>query len=149
MEHSEFNAKDLGISRLCANAAGSQAMVIVRILVGFSISVSSGVVPLHSSCIINDGQTGTQETLDGPVPGLLLPENFASRICAKAVVLSLGVHWISNFMIGLMFLNLVKRFGVSSVYLGFPTVHVAAVFYVAKNAWWKQRVLHWKKLSGS
>ncbi|CAM6028262.1 unnamed protein product [Sphagnum balticum] len=33
-----------------------------------------------------------------------------------------------------MFLNVVKRFGVSSVYLGFPTVHVAAVFYVAKNA---------------
>jgi hypothetical protein len=30
----------------------------------------------------------------GPVPGLLLPENFASRICAKAVVLSLGVHWV-------------------------------------------------------
>jgi hypothetical protein len=31
----------------------------------------------------------------------------------------------------------------------FPTVHVTAVFYVAKNAWWKQRVLHWKRLSGS
>ncbi len=56
---------------------------------------------------------------------------------------------ISNFMIGLMFLNAAKRFGVSSVYLGFPTVHVAAVFYVAKNAWWKQRVLHWKKLNRS
>ncbi len=28
------------------------------------------------------------------MPGLLLPENFASRICAKAVVLSLGVHWV-------------------------------------------------------
>jgi hypothetical protein len=58
---------------------------------------------------------------------------------------------ISNFMIGLMFLNVVKRFGVSSVYLEFPfpTVHVAAVFYVAKNARWKQRVLHWKKLSRS
>jgi hypothetical protein len=218
----------------------------------------------HSSCIINDGQTGTtrnswwsvsqawymvtvslcihenvahegiQSTVikfgwllwcwyalpfslgAGPVPGILLPENFASRICAKAVVLSLGVHWvretdasrvnlqprlpvlptqfeldllvdswshstslvqglscevvskflvqgsatpvlrrwvvwvqISNFMIGLMFLNVVKRFRVSSVYLGFPTVHVAAVFYVAKNARWKQRVLHWKKLSTS
>ncbi|CAK9270117.1 unnamed protein product [Sphagnum jensenii] len=139
MEHSEFNTKDLGIAAdsgtPSANAAGFQAMVIVRILVGFSIGVSSGVVPLspmglpteihgalgsvnqlsicvgillaliaglplvnnfawHSSCIINDGQTGTQETLDGPVPGLLLPENFASRICAKAVVLSLGVHWV-------------------------------------------------------
>jgi hypothetical protein len=52
-------------------------------------------------------------------------------------------------MIGLMFLNAVKRFGVSSVYLGFPIVHVGAVFYVAKNAQWKQRVLHWKILSWS
>jgi hypothetical protein len=30
----------------------------------------------------------------GPVPGLLLPEIFASRIRAKAVALSLGVHWV-------------------------------------------------------
>jgi len=69
----------------------------------------------------------------GPVPGLLLPEIFASRIRAKAVALSLGVHWISNFMIGLFFLNVVKRFGVSSVYLGFSAVCVAAVLYIANN----------------
>lgn len=31
----------------------------------------------------------------GPVPALLLPEIFASRIRAKAVALSLGVHWVS------------------------------------------------------
>ncbi|KAJ0472204.1 putative major facilitator, sugar transporter, MFS transporter superfamily [Helianthus annuus] len=29
----------------------------------------------------------------GPVPALLLPEIFASRIRAKAVALSLGMHW--------------------------------------------------------
>nr|GFA64842.1 plastidic glucose transporter 4-like [Tanacetum cinerariifolium] len=40
----------------------------------------------------------------GPVPALLLPEIFASRIRAKAVALSLGMHWISNFVIGLYFL---------------------------------------------
>lgn len=31
----------------------------------------------------------------GPVPALLLPEIFASRIRAKAVALSLGMHWVS------------------------------------------------------
>lgn len=30
----------------------------------------------------------------GPVPALLLPEIFSSRIRAKAVALSLGVHWV-------------------------------------------------------
>lgn len=32
----------------------------------------------------------------GPVPALLLPEIFASRIRAKAVALSLGMHWVSD-----------------------------------------------------
>nr|KJB08387.1 hypothetical protein B456_001G081100 [Gossypium raimondii]KJB08389.1 hypothetical protein B456_001G081100 [Gossypium raimondii] len=32
----------------------------------------------------------------GPVPALLLPEIFASRIRAKAVALSLGTHWVSH-----------------------------------------------------
>lgn len=32
----------------------------------------------------------------GPVPALLLPEIFASRIRAKAVALSLGMHWVSE-----------------------------------------------------
>ena len=32
----------------------------------------------------------------GPVPALLLPEIFASRIRAKAVALSLGMHWVSK-----------------------------------------------------
>lgn len=34
----------------------------------------------------------------GPVPALLLPEIFASRIRAKAVALSLGMHWVSKFL---------------------------------------------------
>ncbi|EFH47964.1 GLT1 [Arabidopsis lyrata subsp. lyrata] len=69
----------------------------------------------------------------GPVPALLLPEIFASRIRAKAVALSLGMHWISNFVIGLYFLSVVTRFGISSVYLGFAGVCVLAVLYIAGN----------------
>ncbi|KAI8534437.1 hypothetical protein RHMOL_Rhmol10G0089600 [Rhododendron molle] len=69
----------------------------------------------------------------GPVPALLLPEIFASRIRAKAVALSLGMHWISNFIIGLYFLSFVTKFGISSVYLGFSTVCLLAVLYIACN----------------
>lgn len=69
----------------------------------------------------------------GPVPALLLPEIFASRIRAKAVALSLGMHWISNFVIGLYFLSVVTKFGISKVYLGFASICVLAVMYIAGN----------------
>ncbi|OVA12997.1 Sugar/inositol transporter [Macleaya cordata] len=69
----------------------------------------------------------------GPVPALLLPEIFASRIRAKAVALSLGMHWVSNFVIGLYFLSVVNKFGISSVYLGFSMVCILAVLYIAAN----------------
>ncbi|KAH6799284.1 plastidic GLC translocator [Perilla frutescens var. frutescens] len=69
----------------------------------------------------------------GPVPALLLPEIFASRIRAKAVALSLGMHWISNFVIGLYFLSVVNKLGISAVYLGFASVCVIALMYIAGN----------------
>ncbi|GKV16781.1 hypothetical protein SLEP1_g27373 [Rubroshorea leprosula] len=69
----------------------------------------------------------------GPVPALLLPEIFASRIRAKAVALSLGMHWSSNFVIGLYFLSVVNKFGISSVYLGFAGICFLAVLYIAGN----------------
>lgn len=69
----------------------------------------------------------------GPVPALLLPEIFASRIRAKAVALSLGMHWVSNFIIGLYFLSVVNKFGISKVYLGFASVCFLAVIYVMNN----------------
>lgn len=69
----------------------------------------------------------------GPVPALLLPEIFASRIRAKAVALSLGMHWISNFVIGLYFLSVVTKFGISKVYLGFASICLLAVMYIAGN----------------
>ncbi|KAB2612474.1 plastidic glucose transporter 4 [Pyrus ussuriensis x Pyrus communis] len=69
----------------------------------------------------------------GPVPALLLPEIFASRIRAKAVSLSLGMHWISNFAIGLYFLSFVTKFGIGRVYFGFAGVCLLAVLYIAGN----------------
>ncbi|CAN6445118.1 unnamed protein product [Victoria cruziana] len=69
----------------------------------------------------------------GPVPALLLPEIFASRIRAKAVALSLATHWVTNFVIGLYFLNVVNKYGISTVYLAFSVVCVLAVVYISGN----------------
>lgn len=42
-------------------------------------------------------------------------------------------YQISNFVIGLYFLSVVNKFGISSVYLGFSAVCVLAVLYIAGN----------------
>ena len=39
----------------------------------------------------------------------------------------------SNFIIGLYFLSVVTKFGISTVYLGFALVCVLAVLYIAGN----------------
>ncbi|MCO5590663.1 hypothetical protein L7F22_044637 [Adiantum nelumboides] len=69
----------------------------------------------------------------GPVPALLLLEIFASKIHAKAVSLSFGVHWVTNFMIGLYFLSAVNKFGIRKVYQGFAAVCVVAAIYILQN----------------
>ncbi|XP_078431058.1 plastidic GLC translocator [Wolffia australiana] len=68
----------------------------------------------------------------GPVPALLLPEIFASRIRAKAVALSLGTHWVCNFVIGLSFLSVVNQFGIARVYLGFALSCLLAVLFISR-----------------
>ncbi|WVZ05443.1 hypothetical protein V8G54_018789 [Vigna mungo] len=49
----------------------------------------------------------------GPVPALLLPEIFASRIRAKAISLSLGTHWVSVCLITVLYIarNVVETKG--------------------------------------
>eukprot|EP00271_Cylindrocystis_brebissonii_P017621 TRINITY_DN4646_c0_g2_i1.p1 TRINITY_DN4646_c0_g2~~TRINITY_DN4646_c0_g2_i1.p1 ORF type:complete len:568 (+),score=107.20 TRINITY_DN4646_c0_g2_i1:97-1800(+) len=68
----------------------------------------------------------------GPVPALLLPEIFASRIRGKAMALSLGTHWVINFFIGLSFLAVVNAVGISGVYLGFAAVCGLGCVFVQK-----------------
>jgi len=42
-------------------------------------------------------------------------------------------YQISNFVIGLYFLSVVNKIGISTVYLGFSTVCLLAVVYIAAN----------------
>eukprot|EP01025_Chloroclados_australasicus_P038105 TRINITY_DN39038_c0_g2_i1.p2 TRINITY_DN39038_c0_g2~~TRINITY_DN39038_c0_g2_i1.p2 ORF type:complete len:526 (-),score=69.76 TRINITY_DN39038_c0_g2_i1:514-2091(-) len=66
----------------------------------------------------------------GPVPGLLLPEIFPTKVRAIGVSAAMGTHWITNFMVGQLFLQVVEKFGIANVYLGFAAVCALGVLYV-------------------
>lgn len=69
----------------------------------------------------------------GPVPSLLLPEIFPSRIRAKAMAFCMSVHWVINFFVGLLFLHLLEQLGPQLLYTIFSTVCLMAVAFVNKN----------------
>ncbi|XP_042475930.1 probable plastidic glucose transporter 2 isoform X1 [Macadamia integrifolia] len=69
----------------------------------------------------------------GPVPGLLLPEIFPSRIRAKAMAVCLSVHWVVNFFVGLLFLRLLEVLGPQLLYSFFSTFCLMAVVFVKRN----------------
>ncbi|XP_028806545.1 probable plastidic glucose transporter 2 [Neltuma alba] len=69
----------------------------------------------------------------GPVPGLLLPEIFPSRIRAKAMAVCMSVHWVINFFVGLLFLRLLQQLGPQLLYSIFATFCMMAVVFVKRN----------------
>ncbi|OAY53781.1 hypothetical protein MANES_03G023200v8 [Manihot esculenta] len=69
----------------------------------------------------------------GPVPGLLLPEIFPSRIRAKAMAVCMSVHWVINFFVGLLFLRLLEQLGPQLLYTIFATFCMIAVVFVKRN----------------
>ncbi|KAK2970969.1 hypothetical protein RJ640_027450 [Escallonia rubra] len=69
----------------------------------------------------------------GPVPGLLLPEIFPSRIRAKAMALCMSVHWVFNFFVGLLFLRLLEQLGPQLLYSIFGSFCLMAVVFVKRN----------------
>ncbi|KAJ0030109.1 hypothetical protein Pint_13207 [Pistacia integerrima] len=69
----------------------------------------------------------------GPVPGLLLPEIFPSRIRAKAMAVCMSVHWVINFFVGLLFLQLLEQLGSQLLYSMFATFCLMAVVFVKRN----------------
>lgn len=69
----------------------------------------------------------------GPVPGLLLPEILPSRIRAKAMAFCMSVHWVFNFLVGLLFLPLLEHLGRRLLYSIFGTFCLLAVVFVKRN----------------
>ncbi|PIN08305.1 putative transporter (major facilitator superfamily) [Handroanthus impetiginosus] len=69
----------------------------------------------------------------GPVPALLIPELVPSRIRAKAMAFCMSVHWVLNFLVGLLFLRLLDRMGPQLLYSMFGTFCLMAVVFVKRN----------------
>ncbi|KAI3443760.1 hypothetical protein Pfo_000425 [Paulownia fortunei] len=69
----------------------------------------------------------------GPVPALLLPEIFPSRIRATAMAFCMSVHWVLNFLVGLLFLRLLDQMGPQLLYSMFGTFCLLAVVFVKRN----------------
>ncbi|KAL0427022.1 UNVERIFIED_CONTAM: putative plastidic glucose transporter 2 [Sesamum latifolium] len=69
----------------------------------------------------------------GPVPALLLPEILPSRIRAKAMAFCMSVHWVLNFLVGLLFLRLLDQLGPELLYSMFGTFCMLAVVFVKRN----------------
>ncbi|OAY80573.1 putative plastidic glucose transporter 3 [Ananas comosus] len=69
----------------------------------------------------------------GPVPGLLLPEIFSNKIRAKAMALCMSVHWVVNFFVGLLFLQLLEQLGAQVLYSIFAAFCLIAAVFVKKN----------------
>ncbi|KAH7447460.1 hypothetical protein KP509_01G108000 [Ceratopteris richardii] len=65
----------------------------------------------------------------GPVTGIIIPELTSTQARAKTVAVSLCVHWVCNFAIGLLFLEFVDRFGLSVVYASFGVVSLLSVAF--------------------
>ncbi|KAG1335074.1 putative plastidic glucose transporter 3 [Cocos nucifera] len=69
----------------------------------------------------------------GPVPGLLLPEIFPNRIRAKAMALCMSVHWVVNFFVGLLFLQMLEQLGPQVLYSIFASFCLIAAIFVRRN----------------
>ncbi|XP_018834863.1 probable plastidic glucose transporter 1 isoform X3 [Juglans regia] len=65
----------------------------------------------------------------GPVTGLIIPELSSTRMRGKIMGFSFTSHWVSNFLVGLFFLDLVEKFGVAPVYASFGGFSLLAAIF--------------------
>ncbi|KAI4319869.1 hypothetical protein MLD38_033417 [Melastoma candidum] len=65
----------------------------------------------------------------GPVTGIIIPELSSNKMRGKIVGFSFCVHWVCNFLVGLFFLELVQKYGVSSMYAGFGSVSLLSALF--------------------
>ncbi|KAH8067585.1 hypothetical protein JL721_7427 [Aureococcus anophagefferens] len=65
----------------------------------------------------------------GPVPGLLTPELFPSKLRAKGGSIGMLSHWGCNTVVGAAFLPLVAQLGLPAVYAGFAAVAAASAIF--------------------
>ncbi|CAA3033416.1 probable plastidic glucose transporter 2 isoform X1 [Olea europaea subsp. europaea] len=110
---------------------GMAVSMALQVLTAALFSSSSGSFYLSTASMLLFVLTFA--TGAGPVPSLLLPEIFPCRIRAKAMAFCMSVHWVLNFLVGLMFLRLLDQFGPALLYSIFCTFCLLAVVFVKRN----------------
>lgn len=129
---------------LCASylmdKKGRQVLLIASYL-GMALSmfviVSAISFPIDSGISSNLSILGTIMYIlsfaigAGPVTGLIIPELSSGRTRGKIMSFSFSVHWVFNFLVGLFFLGLVEKFGVTPVYAGFGGVSLLAAAFAS------------------
>ncbi|XP_010536000.1 PREDICTED: probable plastidic glucose transporter 2 [Tarenaya hassleriana] len=109
----------------------------MAVSMALQVGATSSYLPHFGGLCLSVGGTLmfvlTFATGAGPVPGLLLPEIFPSRIRAKAMAICMSVHWVINFFVGLLFLRLLDQLGPRLLYSMFCTFCLMAVVFVKKN----------------
>ncbi|KFK41131.1 hypothetical protein AALP_AA2G090100 [Arabis alpina] len=109
----------------------------MAVAMALQVGATSSYLPHFSALCLSVGGTLvfvlTFALGAGPVPGLLLPEIFPSRIRAKAMALCMSVHWVINFFVGLLFLRLLEKLGPRLLYSTFSTFCLMAVMFVKRN----------------
>eukprot|EP00250_Pteridium_aquilinum_P004433 c14644_g1_i1 orf=99-1547(+) len=66
----------------------------------------------------------------GPVPLALLPEMFSNHIRAKAMAISLSVLWITSWLVGLLYLPILNKYGNSFLFTFFALVSLSGAIFV-------------------
>eukprot|EP00210_Caulerpa_lentillifera_P006690 g6393.t1 len=66
----------------------------------------------------------------GPVPGLLVPEIASAEVRGQMMSFAFTTHWVTNFLIGQLFLPAIAQFGISRVYCFFSLVCFCAIVFV-------------------
>ncbi|KAL5768816.1 hypothetical protein ACOSP7_015360 [Xanthoceras sorbifolium] len=110
----------------------------MAVSMALQVAASSAYIPQHAGALhLSVGSmllfVLTFALGAGPVPGLLLPEIFSSRIRAKAMAVCMSVHWVVNFFVGLLFLRLLEQLGPQLLYSMCATFCLMAVVFVKRN----------------
>ncbi|KAE8659522.1 putative plastidic glucose transporter 2 [Hibiscus syriacus] len=116
---------------LIASFSGMAAAMGIQAISASSLFVSSNVIYISVGGMLLFVFTYAMGA--GPVPGLLLSEMFPGRIRAKAMSICMAVHWMFNFLVGLLFLRLLEMLGPLLLNTIFATFCSLAVIFVKKN----------------
>ncbi|XVF20769.1 hypothetical protein REPUB_Repub12eG0031500 [Reevesia pubescens] len=123
---------DLFSSRYWKVVSVGAALFLFQQLAGINAVVYYSTAVFRSAGIASDVAASALVGASN-VFGTAIASSLMDRQGRKSLLMTSFAGMISNFVIGLYFLSVVNKFGISSVYLGFAGVCLLAVLYIAGN----------------